>query len=154
MRETQPMVESGLLVAEEKFGSTDKAMFVFPAQGPQWAGMAAELLDSSPLFDERLHDCAQALEPFVDWSLLNVLRGAEGAPGLERVDVVQPALLAVMVALAELWRAQGIEPAAVVGRSLGEIATTCVAGAPSLSDAAAISEGLLLVPANSGRGGK
>ena len=52
----------------------------------------------------RLGVCGEALAPFVDWSLEGVLRGVEGAPGLERVDVVQPVLWAVMVSLAELWR--------------------------------------------------
>ena len=82
--------------------------------------------------------CAQALEPFVDWSLVDVLRGEPGAPSSERVDVVQPALFAVMVSLARLWRSSGVRPAAVVGHSQGEIAAACVAGALSLADAARV----------------
>ncbi|WP_346164472.1 type I polyketide synthase, partial [Streptomyces bangladeshensis] len=65
-----------------------RAVFVFPGQGAQWAGMAVDLLDSSPVFAERMDACAAALEPFVGWSLLDVVRGVEGAPGLDRVDVV------------------------------------------------------------------
>ncbi|MEU1631167.1 type I polyketide synthase, partial [Streptomyces sp. NPDC020096] len=118
-------------------GSGD-VVFVFPGQGSQWAGMALELLGSSPVFAERLAECAAALRSFVDWSLLDVLRGVEGAPSLDRVDVVQPALWAVMVSLAEVWRAHGVRPAAVVGHSQGEIAAACVAGALSLEDAARV----------------
>ncbi|OSC55193.1 hypothetical protein B5181_36410, partial [Streptomyces sp. 4F] len=70
---------------------------VFPGQGSQWAGMATELLATSPVFASRVAECAAALEPFVDWSLPDVLNGVEGAASLERVDVVQPALWAVMV---------------------------------------------------------
>ncbi|KOX04731.1 acyltransferase domain-containing protein, partial [Streptomyces sp. NRRL B-3648] len=70
-----------------------------------------------------------------DWSLVEVL---VGGGSLERVDVVQPALFAVMVALAELWRAHGVEPDAVVGHSQGEIAAAYVAGALSLDDAAKV----------------
>ncbi|UQA90606.1 type I polyketide synthase [Streptomyces halobius] len=115
-----------------------KPVFVFPGQGAQWAGMAVELLDSSPVFAEQIAQCALALSPFVDWSLQDVLRSAEGAPALERVDVVQPALWAVMVSLAELWRSYGVEPSAVLGHSQGEIAAACVAGALSLQDGARV----------------
>ena len=111
-------------------------VFVFPGQGSQWAGMAGELLDSSAVFAERIHACAQALAPHIDWSLEDVLRGLDGAPSLERIDVVQPVLFATMVALAELWSACGVRPAAVVGHSQGEIAAAHVAGALSLQDAA------------------
>ncbi|WP_425256117.1 SDR family NAD(P)-dependent oxidoreductase [Micromonospora eburnea] len=107
-------------------------VFVFPGQGSQWAGMAVELLDSSPVFAGRMAECAAALGPCVDWSLLDVVRRGEM---LDRVDVVQPVLFAVMVSLAELWRSCGVEPAAVVGHSQGEIAAACVAGALSLTDA-------------------
>ncbi len=110
--------------------------FLFPGQGSQWRGMASHLLDDSPLFARELRACGEALESLVDWSLEDVLRGADGAPGLDRVDVVQPALFAVMVALARLWRACGVEPAVVVGHSQGEIAAAHVAGGLSLEDAA------------------
>ncbi|MDQ3935281.1 MAG: SDR family NAD(P)-dependent oxidoreductase, partial [Actinomycetota bacterium] len=115
-----------------------KAVFVFPGQGSQWRGMGLELLDSAPVFADSLRACAEALSRHVDWSLEDVLRGAEGAPSLERVDVVQPALFAVMVSLASLWRGFGVEPAAVVGHSQGEIAAAHVAGGLSLGDAARI----------------
>jgi len=82
-----------------------------------------------------MSDCAQALAPFVSWSLWDVL---DDESALERVDVVQPVLWAVMVSLAALWRSLGIEPAAVVGHSQGEIAAACVAGALSLSDGARV----------------
>ncbi|WP_442906084.1 type I polyketide synthase [Kitasatospora sp. NBC_00458] len=113
-------------------------VFVFPGQGSQWAGMATELLASSEVFTERMRECEDALRPHVDWSLLDVLGGAPGAPSLERVDVVQPVLFAVMVSLADLWQSLGVRPAAVVGHSQGEIAAACVAGALSLADAARV----------------
>ncbi len=111
-----------------------KTVFVFPGQGAQWVGMGARLLDESPVFAERLSECAAALAPFVDWSLLDVVRGQE----LDRVDVVQPVSFAVMVALAEVWRSVGVVPDAVVGHSQGEIAAAVVAGALSLRDGARV----------------
>ena len=118
--------------------AADGVVFMFPGQGSQWEGMALELLDCSPVFAERMRACAEALQEHVDWSLEDVLRGAEGAPGLDRVDVVQPALFAVMVSLADLWRSLGVRPTAVVGHSQGEIAAAYVAGGLSLEDAARV----------------
>ncbi|MBU3870100.1 acyltransferase domain-containing protein, partial [Streptomyces sp. 4503] len=83
-------------------------------------------------------ECEAALAPHVDWSLAEVLRGADGAPGYDREDVVQPVLFAVMVSLARLWRSVGVLPDAVMGHSQGEIAAACVAGALSLEDAAKV----------------
>ncbi|MFI1019125.1 SDR family NAD(P)-dependent oxidoreductase, partial [Streptomyces sp. NPDC020965] len=116
----------------------DRPVFVFPGQGSQWVGMGRELYASSPVFRARLDECAAALDPLVDWSLIDVVRGEPGTPGLERVDVVQPVLWAVMVSLAAVWESWGVVPAAVVGHSQGEIAAACVAGALSVEDAAQV----------------
>ncbi|KOT31017.1 polyketide synthase [Streptomyces caelestis] len=118
-------------------GVTDpdgRTVLMFPGQGSQWTGMARRLLDESPEFADAMRACADALAPHVDWSLLDVVRDG----GLERVDVVQPVLFAVMVSLARLWRAYGVVPAAVVGHSQGEIAAAVVAGALTLEDGAKV----------------
>ncbi|MFF1699870.1 type I polyketide synthase, partial [Streptomyces sp. NPDC058257] len=148
---TSPGVVVGRSDAGAAAGSdAARPVFVFPGQGSQWAGMALELLDSSPVFAARMEECADALRPFVDWDLFEELSG----DNFDRVDVVQPVLFAVMVSLAAVWRAAGVEPAAVVGHSQGEIAAACVAGALSLEDAAWVvalrSQAILEL---SGRGG-
>ncbi|WP_226961552.1 MULTISPECIES: type I polyketide synthase [Streptomyces] len=134
--------------------SASRPVFVFPGQGGQWVGMAVGLLDSSPVFAERFAECAAALDPLTGWSLVDVVRGVEGCPELDRVDVVQPVLFAVMVSLAAVWESWGVTPAAVVGHSQGEIAAACVAGALSLADAARVvalrSQAILAL---AGRGG-
>ncbi|MFI6298519.1 SDR family NAD(P)-dependent oxidoreductase [Nonomuraea sp. NPDC050790] len=112
-----------------------RTVFLFPGQGSQWAGMAVDLLEASEVFRERLRACDEALKPHTGWSVEDVLRSGEKPV---RSDVIQPVLFAVMVALAELWRAHGVEPAAVVGHSQGEIAAACVAGVLSVEDAARI----------------
>ncbi|OOC52837.1 MULTISPECIES: type I polyketide synthase [Nocardiopsis] len=117
-------------------------VFVFPGQGGQWVGMARGLLLSSEVFADAVVECEKALVPFVDWSLGAVLRGDPEAPAVAgegaRVDVVQPVLWAVMVSLARVWCSAGVEPAAVVGHSQGEIAAACVAGALTLEDGARV----------------
>ncbi|MFE9381335.1 type I polyketide synthase, partial [Streptomyces sp. NPDC006855] len=141
-------------LVEGTVARSSRTVFVFPGQGSQWAGMARELLDHAPAFADRIEACERALAPHLDWSPLAVLREEPEAPPLDRVDVVQPVLFAVMVSLAELWRVHGIVPDAVVGHSQGEIAAACVAGALSLDDAARIvalrSRALLAL---TGRGG-
>ncbi|MGW0535645.1 type I polyketide synthase [Streptomyces sp. NPDC003032] len=131
-------------------GDPGKTVFVFPGQGAQWPGMAAQLWDAAPVFRARLTECADALAPYTDWSVVDVIRDRTTGAAAEkrvkagagvdpdRVDVVQPALWAMMVALAELWRSYGVEPAAVVGHSQGEIAAACVAGGLSLDDGARV----------------
>ncbi|PRY01738.1 type I polyketide synthase [Allonocardiopsis opalescens] len=116
-------------------GTAPGAVFVFPGQGSQWPRMAADLLDSSPVYAAAIAACERELAPYADWSLTELLRGAPGSPALERADVVQPALFAVMVGLAALWEASGVRPRAVLGHSLGEVAAAYVSGALSLADA-------------------
>ncbi|MFI0227484.1 type I polyketide synthase [Streptomyces lydicus] len=129
---------AGVVSGTAAAGGTGRTVFVFPGQGSQWLGMGRELAVSSPVFAARLAECGAALAPYVDWSLDDVLAGAEGAPALETADVVQPALWAVMVSLAAVWQAAGVRPDAVVGHSQGEIAAACVAGILSLDDAARV----------------
>ncbi|RBQ20874.1 type-I PKS [Spongiactinospora rosea] len=119
-------------------GDMGKVVWVFPGQGAQWQGMGRELLASSSVFREAVEECAAAFGPFADWSLMDVLAGQADESWLERVDVVQPALFAMMVALSRVWRSHGVEPDAVIGHSQGEIAAAYVAGALSLADAARV----------------
>ncbi|MET9660998.1 SDR family NAD(P)-dependent oxidoreductase [Streptomyces sp. NPDC006510] len=138
-------------VVEGTSGPSGGVAFLFPGQGSQWRDMALRLLDSSTVFRERIEECEAALAPYADFELTAVLRG-EG--DLDRVDVVQPVLFAVMVALAEVWQSLGVRPAAVAGHSQGEIAAACVAGALTLQDAArVVALRSRALTALSGRGG-
>ncbi|MFG2957394.1 type I polyketide synthase [Streptomyces sp. NPDC048291] len=128
----RPGVVSGLA------GPVDRTVFVFPGQGSQWAGMGRELWQSCPVFTEQMRACAEALAPWVDWSVVDTVSGGPKAAGLDRIDVVQPLLFAVMVSLARVWGSLGVTPDAVIGHSQGEIAAACVAGALTLRDAARI----------------
>ncbi|MFE4455617.1 beta-ketoacyl synthase N-terminal-like domain-containing protein, partial [Streptomyces sp. NPDC056796] len=129
-----------------------RVAFVFPGQGAQWTGMALGLLDSSPVFAEAMAHCGTELSAFVGWDLFEALRDEEA---LRRVDVVQPVLWAVMVSLAQVWRAAGITPSVVVGHSQGEIAAAHVAGVLSLSEAARIvvTRSAVIADGLAGRGG-
>ncbi|HLX08765.1 MAG TPA: type I polyketide synthase [Thermoanaerobaculia bacterium] len=114
--------------------------FVFPGQGAQWPGMARELL-AEPVFRAAIERCDQALRAEGDEGLVARLEaGADGDAShwLEEIHLVQPTLFAIQVALAALWRSWGVEPAGVVGHSMGELAAAHVAGALPLADAARV----------------
>ncbi|MFF3488523.1 type I polyketide synthase [Streptomyces sp. NPDC002701] len=131
--------DSARVVRGTATGPAGPVVFVFPGQGSQWPGMGRQLYARSEVFARSVDACARALAPWVDWSLVDVVTGAPSAASLERVDVVQPALFAMMVSLAQVWRSFGVVPDAVVGHSQGELAAACVSGALSLDDAARIS---------------
>ncbi|MFF0533618.1 acyltransferase domain-containing protein, partial [Nocardia amikacinitolerans] len=134
----QSLIDGDPGVAVGVAGGAGKTVFVFPGQGAQWLGMGARLLDESVVFEQKISECAEVFAPLVEWSLIDVLRGTADPSLLDRVDVVQPALFAVMVSLAQVWRSFGVVPDAVLGHSQGEIAAACVAGALSLDDAARV----------------
>jgi acyl transferase domain-containing protein/acyl carrier protein len=124
-------------VCAGKAGPTRKVVFVCPGQGSQWLGMGRQLISREAVFRESLQRCEQAMRPYVDWSLQEQLHLDPNAPGyrLNEIDVIQPSLLSIEIALAALWRSWGVEPDAVVGHSMGEVAAAFVAGALSLEDA-------------------
>ncbi|HET9209476.1 MAG TPA: type I polyketide synthase, partial [Thermoanaerobaculia bacterium] len=111
-----------------------KVVFVFSGQGPQWPGMGRELLDREPAFLAAVEACDRRLSALAGWSLLAELLAEPERSRLEETEVAQPAIFALQVGLAALWRSWGIEPDAVVGHSLGEVAAACVAGCLTLED--------------------
>lgn len=115
-----------------------KLAFVFAGQGPQWWAMGRQLLRVESVFREALERCDEAFGRVAGWSLLEELNADAERTRMTETQVAQPCLFALQVSLAALWRAWGVEPAAVVGHSVGEAAAAHVAGALSLPDAARV----------------
>ncbi|WP_394851193.1 type I polyketide synthase [Pendulispora rubella] len=113
-------------------------VFVFPGQGSQWPGMARGLFAFSKAFRTKLEECDRAIRSETGWSVTERLFEGDGSACLEGVHVIQPILFALQVSLAAAWRSFGVEPDAVVGHSMGEVAAAHVAGILQLEDAAAI----------------
>lgn len=110
-----------------------KIVFVFPGQGSQWIGMGKVFYEQSDVFRQVIDDCEKAFSPYLDWSLKEELVREE-QDRFGESDFLQPSLIAMEIGLAKLWQSVGIQPDAVVGHSMGEIASAYVSGALSLED--------------------
>ncbi|WP_394832458.1 acyltransferase domain-containing protein [Pendulispora rubella] len=132
------MAELLPLRASASLEGRPRIAFVFPGQGSQWVGMGRQLLETEPVFRKAIHRWEPLLGEFTDWSLLEQLQADETTSRLHQVDVIQPAIFAIQVALAVLWRSWGVHPDVVIGHSMGEVAAAYVAGALDARDAARI----------------
>lgn len=117
--------------------ASPRIAFVFPGQGSQWIGMGQELFAKEPVFREAILECEKAIKLYADWSLTEQLHNSVNSR-LNDIDVIQPTLFAIQVALAMLWRSWGVSPDAVIGHSMGEVAAAHIAGALDLENAARI----------------
>jgi acyl transferase domain-containing protein/NADPH:quinone reductase-like Zn-dependent oxidoreductase/acyl carrier protein len=111
--------------------------FIFSGNGSQWAGMAADAMAGSASFREAIAIVDTALAPWLGWSVAEALAEPD-ADALRNTDVAQPLLFAVQVALVMGLRAEGIEPDACMGHSVGEVAAAWAAGALDLASAARV----------------
>ena len=113
--------------------SVPSVVFMFPGQGAQYAGMGAELYQTESVFRAEVDRCAEVLQPFLKSDLRLLLFPA---PGLEeeagqrllQTRFTQPALFVIEHALAKLWMSWGVQPAAMIGHSVGEYVAACLAG--------------------------
>jgi len=124
-----------VFIGDKSLRREPKIAFVFSGQGGQWYGMGHELLKQEPVFYKAIEKIDRLIREKFSWSLIDELSAEKTISRLNEIDVVQPALFAIQVALAELWQSWGIRPDAVVGHSMGEVASAYIAGILSLEDA-------------------
>ncbi|SFE31961.1 thioester reductase domain-containing protein [Actinopolyspora alba] len=127
---------SGTVLAIAK---RNQPVFVLPGQGSQYPGMCRSLLGEA-VFREALVECDEVLRGRVGFSVVELLESddEEQREAMARVDVAQPLLFAVSVALGRLWESWGVSPAAVVGHSQGEVGAAVIAGALTLDEGARV----------------
>ena len=126
----------------ENVRSRDIAM-LFTGQGAQYHGMCQNLYKNETVFTAAVDQCNELLKPHLEKEIVDVLYG-EDTESINQTIYTQPGLFVVEYALAQLWKSYGIEPAAVVGHSVGEFVALTIAGVLSLEDA-------LLLIANRGK---
>jgi len=134
LKQESPKVQTAFTPRRE---APPRIAFVMSGQGPQWWGMGRELMRHEPVFRATLERCAAAMKPW-GFSLMEELARTEETSQMQRTGIAQPAIFAIQISLAELWKSWGIQPAAIVGHSVGEIAAACVAGVFSLEEGAQI----------------
>ncbi|MEU4211565.1 SDR family NAD(P)-dependent oxidoreductase [Streptomyces sp. NPDC026206] len=118
--------------------SRGRIVFAFSGNGAQWAGMGADLLAGDPVFRGAIETVDALLSPHTGWSVTQALTDPALATRIAATEITQPLLFAVQFALVEVLRQRGVEPAAVVGHSVGEISAAYVAGALTLAEAARV----------------
>jgi acyl transferase domain-containing protein/NADPH:quinone reductase-like Zn-dependent oxidoreductase/SAM-dependent methyltransferase/acyl carrier protein len=117
---------------------TLRVAFVMSGQGPQWWGMGRDLMQQELVFKQTIERCDAAMRLWARFSLVEELSRTEEGSRMDRTEIAQPAIFAMQMALAELWKSWGVQPSAMVGHSVGEVAAACVAGVLSLEEAAQV----------------
>ncbi|MGZ4164487.1 MAG: type I polyketide synthase, partial [Tumebacillaceae bacterium] len=131
------------VVTHQQEEQARSVVFLFPGQGAQYVNMGLELYEKEPVFQEQVDLCAELLKPHLGIDLREVLfpqaEQTEAAKQrLAQTMYTQPAIFVIEYALATLWQAWGVTPAAMIGHSIGEYVAATVAGVLSLEDALAL----------------
>lgn len=127
----------GVICGTAQAGKRKKLAFLYCGQGYQHAGMGRQLFETQPVFRRALETCDELFRPYIQKSLLAILypETPEGAALIDQTIYTQPAMFSLQYALTQLWLSWGLEPAVVMGHSLGEFMAAHLAGMYSLEDA-------------------
>jgi phthiocerol/phenolphthiocerol synthesis type-I polyketide synthase E len=124
-------------VAATRPGCSRQVAFLFPGGGTQYVGMGRGLYDGEPEFRSEVDRCAELLQSSLGLDVRSVLYGSgeDAAESMRTTLVGLSSLFVTEYALARLLMSMGVEPAAMIGHSLGEYVAACLAGVFSLPDA-------------------
>ena len=128
------------VLTQQKAESDRSAVFMFPGGGAQYVNMGLGLYREETTFQEHVEKCLECLKTRLDIDLRSVLyppeeQSEESAKLLEKPSFGLTALFTIEYALAKFWISLGVQPAAMIGHSMGEYTAACLAGVISLEDA-------------------
>nr|AFK23390.1 PKS-NRPS hybrid protein [Cordyceps militaris] len=125
------------LAGWKQAGKAPRLGFIFTGQGAQWYAMGRQLIEQSQFFRGVLTECENVLRTLPDapsWSILDEMTKSESESRLSQSEFSQPLCTALQIALVDTLRNWGVEPAAAIGHSSGEIAAAYSAGILSRRD--------------------
>ena len=134
----QGTTPEGAAIGRRDEAFSGRPVFVFSGMGPQWWAMGRELLTQEPTFRHEVDRIDAKLSGLTGWSIVDRLLADESASRIHDTDVAQPAIFAIQAGLAALWKHWGVEPGAVMGHSVGEVAALYAAGVLGLDDAVSV----------------
>ncbi len=134
--ETTASATPGAPFAVGRAGGNLRPVFVFAGQGGQWWAMGRDLFASDPVYRATIEEFEAHFHAVAGWSIIDALHASEKKSQINRTLVTQPAIFALQAGLVARWRAWGVEPAAVLGHSFGEVGAAWTAGVLSLREAA------------------
>ncbi len=126
---------AGMSYSEQQWKEKPKVGFIFSGQGPQWYAMGQQLIASSPLFRDTILKIEKIFSRIADWSLLEEMSKSENESRISDTRIAQPSIMAIQIALTELWKSWGVTPDGCVGHSIGEVAAAYASGALILEQA-------------------
>ena len=123
------------ITVEEGLSQPGEVAFIYSGNGAQWVGMGQKLMAESERFAAIVADLDAAMLPVARFSIIEELQADGSASRLHDTVVAQPLLFAIQVAITTLLKEQGIQPVAVIGHSVGEVAAAWAAGELDLGQA-------------------
>ncbi|QQS35340.1 MAG: aminotransferase class III-fold pyridoxal phosphate-dependent enzyme [Ignavibacteriales bacterium] len=133
------LLSTGMNRSQVNLNDNPFLVFMFPGQGAQYVNMGKGLYSSEKIFAETVDYCAEYLIPLLDLDIRDLLfpkeNHEETAKKLEQTVYTQPALFIIEYALARLIISYGINPQAMIGHSVGDYVSACLASVFSLDDA-------------------
>ncbi|APE42970.1 polyketide synthase [Sulfitobacter alexandrii] len=131
--------DSRRVFTHDTLGDSPEVVFMFPGGGAQYAGMARDLYETEPVFADWMDRGLAHLQPQLDYDIraLWLPRPADRAAAdrtLKKPSAQLPLIAITEYALAQLWMSWGVQPAAMVGHSMGENVAACLAGVMSFEN--------------------